>query len=53
MWNSAQGYVPVWIGEEFGGRVDTYICLAESPETVTKLLTNYTSIRNVFGVKHK
>ena len=37
------------------GRTDACICRAESlccsPETLTTLLTGYTSLQNVFGVK--
>ena len=37
------------------GRMDTHICVAESPhcspEIVTTLLTGFTPMQNVFGVK--
>ena len=37
------------------GRMDTCLCMAESlhcsPETTTTLLTGYTPVQNVFGVK--
>ena len=40
-WNSAQCYVAAWMEGKFGGRMDTWICLAGSPccppETVTAL----------------
>ena len=43
-WNSAQCYVPAWMGWWFG-RMDTCICKAEflccSPETTTTLLIDY------------
>ena len=43
-----QQFSAVW------GRMDTYICMTESlhcsPETITRLLTDYTPIENVFGV---
>ena len=29
-WNSAQCYVAAWMGEEFWGRMDTCIYMAES-----------------------
>ena len=45
--NSGQRYVATWVGGEFGGRMDTCMCMAESfccpPETIT-LLISYTSI---------
>ena len=48
-WNSAQCYVAVWMEGEFGGRMDTCICMVESlyysPETIT-LLISYTPIQN-------
>ena len=49
-WNSAPCYVAVRMGGEFGGRMDTCICMAKSlhysPETVTTLLISYTPIQN-------
>ena len=46
-----QQFSAVW------GRMDTYICMTESlhrsPETITRLLTDYTPIQNVFGVLKK
>ena len=46
--NSAQCYMAAWMGGEFGGRMDTCICMAESlccaPETITTLLIGYTPI---------
>ena len=48
--NSAQCYVASWMGGESGGRMDTYIHMAESlcasPETITTLLISYTPIQN-------
>ena len=48
--NSAQCYVEAWMGGEFKGRTDTWICMAASlhcsPETITTSLTGYTSIWN-------
>ena len=48
-WNSAQCYVPAWMGWGFW-RMDTCVCKAEflccSPETTTTLLTDYTPIHN-------
>ena len=42
-WNSAQCYVPAWMGGEFGGEwIHVYIC---SPETVTTLLIGYSPIK--------
>ena len=44
--NSGQWYVAAWMGGEFGGRMDTGICMAESlcclPETITTVLIGYT-----------
>ena len=44
--NSAQYYVVAWMGGEFGGRMDTCVCITESlcclPETITTLLIGYT-----------
>ena len=44
--NSGQWYVAAWMGGEFEGRTDTYICMAESlcclPETITTVLPGYT-----------
>ena len=46
--NSAQCYVAAWVGGEFGGRMDTCICMAESlccpSETITTLIIGYTPI---------
>ena len=46
--NSAQCYVAAWMGGEFGGELDTCICMAESlccaPETITTLLIGYAPI---------
>jgi len=46
-WNSAQCYVAAWMGREFGGAMDTCICMAESlcclPETITMLFVNQLS----------
>ena len=54
-WNSAQFYVPGWMGGGVQGRMDTCTCTAKSlhgsPETITTLLIGYTPIQNVFGVK--
>ena len=48
--NSAQCYVPAWMGGEFWGRMDTGMCVAESlhcsPETVTTLLTGCAPTQN-------
>ena len=42
-------------GREVWGRMDTYICMAESlhssPEAITTLLICYTQIQNVFMFK--
>ena len=42
--------VPAWMAEEYGGRMDTCIPMAESlhcsPEAITTLLTGYTMIKN-------
>ena len=47
--NSAQCYVAAWMGGEFGGRMDTCVCVAETlpcaPETVTTLLVSYTPVQ--------
>ena len=44
--NSAQYYVVAWMGGEFGGRMDTCVCITESlcclPETITTLFIGYT-----------
>ena len=46
--NPAQYYVAAWVGGEFGGKMDAYVCMAESlccpPESVTMLLICYTPI---------
>ena len=46
--NPAQYYVAAWVGGEFGGKMDAYVCMAESlccpPESVTTLLICYTPI---------
>ena len=56
-WNSAQCYRPSWDGSGVWGRLDPCLCTAESlhcsSETTTTLLTGYTPIQNVFGVKKK
>ena len=56
-WNSAQFYVPGWMGGGVWGRMDTCVGMAESlhrsPETTTTLLVGYTPVQNVFGVKKK
>ena len=48
-WNSAQCYVPTWMGVGLG-EMDTSICMAESLccsiETTTTLLISYTPIQN-------
>ena len=48
--NSGQWYVAAWMGGEFGGRMDTCICMAESlcclPETITTLLIGYSPVQN-------
>ena len=48
-WNSAQCYIAAWIGGEFGGRMNTFMCMAgslcSSPETITTLLTGCTPIQ--------
>ena len=48
-WNSAQYYVAAWMGGEFGGRMDTCICMAESlrcsPETITTLFIGCQSVQ--------
>ena len=40
-WNSVQCYVAAWMGGDFGGKMDTCVCMAESlhcwPETITTL----------------
>ena len=49
-WNSAQCYVAAWMGREFGGKMDTCICMAESlyclPEMISTLFISYTPIQN-------
>ena len=49
-WNSAPCYVAVRMGGEFGGRMDTCICMAKSlrcsPETLITLLISYTPMQN-------
>ena len=54
-WNSAQCYMAAWMGGGSWGRMDAYICMAESlccsPETTSTFLICYTPVRNVFGVK--
>ena len=44
--NSDQYYVVAWMGGEFGGRMDTCVCITESlcclPETITTLFIGYT-----------
>ena len=48
--NSAQCYLAAWMGGQFCGGVDTFICMAESlrcsPETTTTLLISYTPTQN-------
>ena len=49
--NSAQHYVPVWMGGRYWRRIDICIYMAEeslhcSLETITTLLISYTSIQN-------
>ena len=43
-------YVAAWMGGTFGGEMDTCVCMTESlllsPESITTLLTGYTSIQN-------
>jgi len=50
MWNSAQRRVTAWMGGEFGGRMDTCMCVAQSfrcpPETVTTVFIGYTPTQN-------
>ena len=47
--------MPAWMGGVFDARMDTCICMAESfhcsSETITTLLTGYTPIQNVIGIK--
>ena len=47
-WNSVQHYVAAWMGGEFGGEMDTCICMAVSlccsPEIIT-LLISYTPVQ--------
>ena len=54
-WNSAQCYVPMWMGGEFEGECihvyPTAKSLHCSPESITTLLIVYTPIQNVFGVQ--
>ena len=42
-WNSGQYYVTAWMGEEFGGEMDTCICMAVSlrcsPQIITLLIS--------------
>ena len=49
-WNSAQRYVPAWMGGGFGGEwIHVYVWLSSftiSPETITTLLIGYTPIQN-------
>ena len=49
-WNSAQCYVPAWMGRVVWWRIDTCICMAESlhfsPETTKTLLTSHTPSQN-------
>ena len=56
-WNSAQCYVPAWMGGGFEGRMDTLIHMAESlhcsPVTITTLLIDYTPIQNDLVLKTK
>ena len=55
--NSAQGYVPAWMGGEFGEEW-IHVCVWLSPFTVhlelpTTLLIDYATIQSVSGVKKK
>ena len=47
-WNSVQRYVAAWMGGEFGGEMDTCICMTVSlccsPEIIT-LLISYTPVQ--------
>ena len=53
-WNSAQCYVPVGVGEGFGGEwIHVYVWLCCPLETTTTLLINYTPTQNLFGVKKR
>jgi len=57
-WNSTQCYMPARMGGEFGGRMDTCICMAESLccslETTVTLLISYTPLQNMqFKVRKK
>ena len=56
-WNPAQRHVAAWMGGEFGGRMDTCTCKAESlpcsPETVTTLLIGYITTQNKKFKKRK
>ena len=48
-WNSAQGYLSVWMGGGFMGEwIQVYVWLSPhcSPETTTILSTDYTPIQN-------
>ena len=56
-WNSAQCYVPAWLGGALG-RMDTCVCIAESlqrsPETTTTtLFINYTPLQRDLMLKNK
>ena len=53
-WNSTQYYVPAWMGGGLGENRYMYMygwIPSLSPETITILLSNYTPIQNVLGVK--
>ena len=49
-WNSAQCYVPAWMGGVAWRKTDTCICMAESlhcsPETTKTLLISHTPLQN-------
>ena len=48
-WNSAQGYVPAWMGGEFGGEwIHVYVWLSPFAAhlKLTTLLISYTPIQN-------
>ena len=56
-WNSIQCYVPAWMGEGFGERMDPRICMTESlccsPETTTALLIHWINPLDVLQYKSK
>ena len=49
-WNSAQRYVPAWLGREYMHMSEF---LHSLPETVATVLISYTPTQNAFGVKKK